>query len=165
MATSPTAISSPTPTRGDQLPQFTGETPTGGTIRLRDFYMRRNLALVFSDGPDYAASRDLLRGLAERRAAVQAEAGETLAVISGDSAVVRELITTLALPFPVVVDADNAIHQRYGLLDAAGVPRAAIFLVDRFGTVFETSLASEDRPIMNASEVPGWLEFIACRCT
>ena len=165
MATSPTEISSPTPTRGDQLPQFTGETPTGETIRLRDFYMRRNLALVFSDEPDYGATRDLLRGLAERRAAVQAEAGEALAVIFGDPAVVRELVATLALPFPVVIDDDGAIHRRYGLINDTGEPRAAIFLADRFGTVFEASLASEDHPIMSAAYVPGWLEFIVCRCT
>jgi len=153
------------PARGDRLPQFTGETPGGERIRLRDFYMRRNLALVFSDAPDFLATRDLLRGLAERRAAVQAEAGEALAVISGDAAVVRELVTSLELPFPIVIDHDNAIHQRYGLIDTTGAPRAAIFLADRFGTVFEASLASEEQPLMRADEVPGWLEFIACRCT
>jgi peroxiredoxin len=164
MAISPAEVSSAIPARGDKLPGFTGETPTGGKIRLRDFYMRRNLAVVFTDGPDYDATRDLLRGLAERRAEVQAEAGEALAVISGEPDVVHELVATLGLPFPVVVDADGAIHRRYGLVDAAGKPKAAVFLADRFGTVYEVSLASEDHPIMSAADVPGWLEFIACRC-
>ncbi|HEX3723317.1 MAG TPA: redoxin domain-containing protein [Nitrolancea sp.] len=165
MTTSPARVGSPIPTRGDLLPGFSGETPTGDKIRLRDFYMRRNLALVFTDGPDYAATRDLLRGLVERRAAVHAEAGETLAVISGDPSTVRDLAATLEISFPVVVDGDNAIHQRYGLVDASGEPCAAIFLADRFGTVFEASLATDEQPIMGADEVPGWLEFIACRCT
>ena len=165
MTSSAAQIGSPIPTRGDRLPGFTGETPAGDKIRLRDFYMRRNLALVFSDGPDYGAVRDLLCGLAVRRAAVRAEAGEALAVISGDPATVRDLVATLALPFPVVVDPDNAIHQRYGLIDDTNQPRAAIFLADRFGTVFEASLASVEQPLMGADEVPGWLEFIACRCT
>ena len=165
MATIPTELSSLIPIRGDQLPQFTGETPIGETIRLRDFYMRCNLAVVFTDGPDYGATRDLLRGLAERRAAMQAEAGEALAVIFGNPTIVRELVASLALPFPIVVDADGAIHRRYGLIDAAGEPRAAIFLADRFGTVFEASLASAEHPIMGAADVPGWLEFIACRCS
>jgi len=153
------------PTRGDRLSLFTGQTPEGAPLRLRDFYMRRNLALVFSDTPEYAATRDLLRGLAERRPAVQAEAGEALAVISGDPERVRQLVAELSLPFPVVVDPDNAIHARYGLLGADGTPRAAIFLADRFGTIFEASVATDDGQIMAASEVPGWLEFIACRCT
>lgn len=153
------------PTRGDRLPLFTGQTPEGAPLRLRDFYMRRNLALVFSDAPDYATTRDLLHGLAERRAAVHAEAGEVLAVISGDVDGVRQFVEERSLPFPIVVDPDNAVHARYGLLDATGKPRAAIFLADRFGTIFEASVATDDGQIMAASEVPGWLEFIACRCT
>jgi peroxiredoxin len=153
------------PTRGDRLPLFSGQTPEGAPLRLRDFYMRRNLALVFSDAPGYTGTRDLLRGLAERRAAVQAEAGEALAVISGAAEQVRPLVEELSLPFPVVVDPDNAIHARYGLLDPGGQPRAAIFLADRFGTIFEASVATDEGQIMAAAEVPGWLEFIACRCT
>jgi peroxiredoxin len=153
------------PTRGDRLPLFSGQTPEGAPLRLRDFYMRRNLALVFSDAPDYAATRDLLRGLAERRAAVQAEVGEVLAVISGAADSVRQFVAALALPFPVIVDSDNAIHARYGLLAPDGMPRAAIFLADRFGTIFEASVSSDEGQIMAADEVPGWLEFIACRCT
>lgn len=153
------------PSRGEQLPLFSGQTPEGAPVRLRDFYMRHNLALVFSDAPDYATTRDLLRGLAERRAAVQAEAGEVLAVIAGDPERVRRFVGELSLPFPVVVDSDNAIHARYGLLGADDTPRAAIFLADRFGTIFEASIATDDGQIMAAGEVPGWLEFIACRCT
>lgn len=163
--TSSAPTSTAIPTRGDQLPLFSGQTPEGVPVRLRDFYMRRNLALVFSDAPGYAATRNLMRGLAERRAAVQAEAGEALAVISGDVDGVRQFVKELSLPFPVVVDPDNAIHARYGLLDADGEPRAAIFLADRFGTIFEASVATDEEKIMHAEEVPGWLEFIACRCT
>ena len=163
--TSSTQTSIAIPTRGDRLPLFTGQTPDGTTLRLRDFYMRRNLALVFSDSPEYTATRDLLRGLAEQREAVRAEAGEALAVISGDAERVRQLVAELSLSFPVVIDPDNAIHARYGLLDASGNLRAAIFLADRFGTIFETSVETEDGQIMAAGEVPGWLEFIACRCT
>ncbi|HEX7103429.1 MAG TPA: redoxin domain-containing protein, partial [Nitrolancea sp.] len=108
--TSSTKTISAIPTRGDRLPLFTGQTPEGAPLRLRDFYMRRNLALVFSDGPEYTTTRDLLRGLAERRAAVQAEAGEALAVISGDPERVCRFVAELSLPFPIVVDPDNAIH-------------------------------------------------------
>jgi peroxiredoxin len=163
--TSSTQATTAIPARGDRLPLFSGETPEGAPLRLRDFYMRRNLALVFSDAPEYAATRDLLRGLAERRAAVQAEAGEALAVISGDPEPVRRLVADLTLPFPVIVDPDDAIHARYGLLSATGEPRAAVFLADRFGTIFEASVETDDGQIMAADDVLGWLEFIACRCT
>ena len=35
----------------------------------------------------------------------------------------------------------------------------------RYGVVFEASIADEAHRMLEAAEVPGWLEFIACRCT
>ena len=151
------------PRRGEPIPSFSGRTPEGRRIGTRDFYMRRNLALVFTHGPECDACRTLLRELAAREPAVQAEAGETLAVIPGEPVAVSAM--SEGVPFPVVVDGDLAIHQRYGLIDADGKPRAAIFAVDRYGTIFEPSLADAGHAMMTAAEVPGWLEFIACRCS
>jgi peroxiredoxin len=151
------------PQRGEQIPSFSGRTPDGRTLGTRDFYMRRNLALVFTHGPECAACKTLLRELAAREEAVRAEAGETLAVVPGDLVPVSAM--SEGLPFPVVVDGDLALHRRYSLVDAAGKPQAAIFAVDRYGTVFEPSVADADHAMMPADEVPGWLEFIACRCS
>jgi peroxiredoxin len=148
-----------TPARGDRLPGFSGKQPSGEDIRLRDFYLRRNLALVFTHGPECSACREYLVDLAERRAAVQAEAADVLAVVPADAEQLPEL------PFPVVLDDDAVIHRRYGLLDADDRPRAAIFLVDRYGVVFEASITDADHAMLPAEEVPGWLEFIACRCS
>lgn len=149
----------PIPRRGDRLPDFSTKTPSGEDIRLRDFYMRRNLAVVFTHDPECAACREYLSGLAERRAAVQAEAADVLAVIPGEPTSIPEL------PFPIALDPDDEIHRRYGLLNADGGPRAAIFLVDRYGIVFEVSVAGENHAMLSVDEVPGWLEFIACRCS
>lgn len=151
------------PKRGEQIPAFTATTPDGRTLGTRDFYMRRNLALVFTHGPECAACRALLTELGRLEAAVQAEAGETLAVVPADGDALRELAAEL--PFPVVADPDGAIHRRYGLLDEQGAPRAAIFITDRYGVVFEPSLADDEHRMLAADEVPGWLEFIACRCS
>ena len=147
------------PQRGERLPGFSGKTPSGEAIRLRDFYLRRNLALVFTHGPECSACRELLAGLAEHRSAVQAEAGEILAVIPGDAKDLPEL------PYPILLDGDEQVHRGYGLLDAKGRARAALFLVDRYGVVFEASVAGADHAMLSAGEVPSWLEFIACRCS
>ncbi len=146
------------PARGDRLPNFTGTTPSGDPIRLRDSYLRRNLALVFTHGAECVACREFLTELNERRDAIHAEAAEILAVVSGDAHVA-------AFPFPIALDPDREIHRRYGLVDAGGSPRAAIFLVDRYSVVFEVSVANDAHEMLAASEVPGWLEFIACRCS
>jgi peroxiredoxin len=147
------------PARGDRLPSFTGKTPTGEEIRLRDFYMRRNLALVFTHGLECGACRHLLRHLAEKRAAVQAESGEIVAVIAGESGDMP------SLPYPVVVDQDGQIHRHYGLFDASDRPLVAVFLADRYGVIFETALADEGHALPSPDEVVSWLEFIACRCS
>ncbi len=147
------------PARGDRLPGFSGKSPAGQNIRLRDFYLRRNLALVFTHDQQCAACHQYLIDLAERRAAVQAEAGEILVVVPGNAEHLPEL------PCPIVIDDDSEIYRRYGLIGTDDHSRAAIFLVDRYGIVFEASVADGDHTMLSAAEVPKWLEFIACRCS
>lgn len=158
-----TAAAGTTPARGQQIPSFSGRTPDGRAVGSRDWYMRRNLALVFTHGPECVPCRALLRELARQEEAVRAEAGETLAVVPGLPAAVAAM--TEGMPFPVLLDSDGAIHQRFGLVDAKGEPQAAIFAVDRYGTVFESSPADAEHRMLTAADVPGWLEFIACRCS
>src|SRR5690606_12548876 len=79
------------PGRGDQIDYFTATGSDGETIRTRDYYMRRNLALVFSHGPDCAACRDLLRGLARQYAAARAEDGQVIAVVAAEPAAAEAL--------------------------------------------------------------------------
>ncbi len=159
MTTESATKGSAIPNRGERLPLFTGQTPRGEQIRLRDFYLRRNLALVFTHGLDCDVCQQILHDLVSIRPAVQAEAGEILAVISSTSASAPDL------PYPVLLDRDNEIHRRYGLIDANGQPRAAIFLVDRYGVVFESSNVTETHALLPVRDIPSWMEFIACRCS
>ncbi len=159
MTTRSANSTTPIPQRGDRLPSFSGKTQNGSDVRLHDFYLRRNLALVFTHGADCARCQAYLHGLAERRDAIQAEAGEVLAVAT------EALDDAPEWPFPVLLDVGNEIHRRYGLIDPNNEPRVAIFLVDRYGIVFEMSLADADHAMLQPDEVPGWLEFIACRCS
>jgi len=149
----------PVPARGNRLPGFSGKTPAGNDLRLRDFYQRRNLALVFTHGPECDACRRFLEELAARRPAVQAEDGEILAVLGGPAENAADL------PFPAVLDQDGEIHRRYGLLDAQGEPLAAVLLSDRYGIIFASAVADDRHALLPVDEVIGWLEFIACRCS
>jgi peroxiredoxin len=154
-----------TPARGELIHDFSAPTPEGTMMRLRDvYYLRRNLALVFTHGPECDQCRDLLRDLAIERALLRAEDGEILAVVPGDREAAGQLRSDLRLPYPVVVDEDGSVYDRYRLLTPDGAPKAAIFTTDRYGTVFEASIANDAHEMMPASEVPGWLEFIACEC-
>ena len=154
-----------TPGWGEQIIDFSAPTPEGAILRSREvYYLRRNLALVFVHGTECACCRDLLRDLAAECGSVRKEDGEILAVIPGSRAAVGQLRDELQLPFPVVADEEHTIFQRYRLVTPDGTTRAAIFATDRYGTVFEPSIANDAHEMLPASEVPGWLEFIACEC-
>jgi peroxiredoxin len=154
-----------TPGRGEQIIDFSAPTPEGAILRSRDvYYLRRNLALVFTHGPECQGCRDLLRDLAAERSSVRKEDGEILAVIPGSQAAVGQLRDELGLSYPVVADEACIIFQRYRLVTPEGGLRAAIFATDRYGTVFEPSIANDAHEMMPAEEIPGWLEFIACEC-
>ena len=158
MTTESTTRSFAIPKRGERVPLFTGRTSRGDEVRLRDFYLRRNLALVFTHNVDCEACQEILRDLVTIRPAVQAEVGEIVVVNSGAS-------VDADLPYPILLDSHNEIHQRYGLLDANGQPRAAIFLVDRYGVVFESSIDAGAHTMLPVHDIPSWMEFIACRCS
>lgn len=152
------------PGRGDSIPDFTATTADGTTLRTRDYYMRRNLALIFTHGADCADCRELLRRVARQHGAARQEAGEVIAVIPADATTVAKLRDELDLSFPLVIDEDLAIHRRYGLVSPDGAPMAAIIVTDQFGTIFDTSVADAEHQMMTAEEIPGWLEFVACQC-
>ncbi|HET9017576.1 MAG TPA: redoxin domain-containing protein [Thermomicrobiaceae bacterium] len=154
-----------TPARGDRIPDFTAPTADGATLRSRDLYLRRNLALAFTHGPDCAACRELLRGLARQVGAARAQVGQIVAVVPASPEAAMALALELDLGFPVVADADLAVHRRYGLVGPDSDARAALFVADRYGIVFDASVADAAHRVMAPAEVPGWLEFVACRCS
>ena len=164
MATGATIRRQP-PARGDQLPDFTAPGPDGRSHAPRDAYQRRNLVLVFTHGADCAACHAFLQQLATLEEGIAAEAGTVLPIAPGSVTAAPRLRDDLDLPFPIAADPDLDVYARYGLLDAAATPRAAVFIADRYGTVFESSVAEPDHTLIEPDAIPGWLEFIACRCS
>lgn len=139
------------PGRGQQFPDLRGETPTGRPLSTRDYYMRRNLAVLFV-GAD-ATGADWLRRADAIRAAAQAEAGE-IVVIAPRGAPTGAL--------PTIVDADGALATRVGLT-AADLP--ALFITDRYRTIFAGNRGERAVADLTPEDIPGWLEFVACRCS
>ena len=87
------------PGRGDQMPWLSGPTPEGSTLRTRSYYMRRNLALVFTgegdDAQDWAAEAASVRPAARDEAEEKACAHNRMLI---NSAVERYAVTTGADP-------------------------------------------------------------------
>jgi hypothetical protein len=139
------------PARGAQLPELRGLTPSGAPLSTRDYYMRRNLAVMVL--ADDATGAGWLRAAHAVREAAQAEAGEIIVIAppgldSGD--------------LPTIVDEDGQLARRLGL-EVADLP--ALFIADRYRTVFAGNRGANGVAEMTPADIPGWLEFVACRCT
>ena len=141
----------PIPRRGDQLPDLTGETPAGVPLSTRDYYMRRNLAVVFV--ADDATGAEWLRMAAALREEAHAEAGEIL-VVAPPGMATGEL--------PTILDVAHQLARRVGL-DAADLP--ALFITDRYRTVFASNRGEGGQPGLAPADISSWLEFVACRCS
>jgi hypothetical protein len=149
--TGPTRHATAIPACGDVVPPLAGRTPSGDTLRTRDFFMRRNLALVFVR--DDSIGRAWVAEAVELRRAARAEAGEIL-VIGPTGVLTGEL--------PSLVDDEGDLAARYGL---APDDLPALFVVDRFGTLFSSTHGERAIADLRPRDIPGWLEFIACRCS
>ena len=138
------------PGRGDQMPWLSGPTPEGTTLKTRSYYMRRNLALVFTGDGEHA--QDWAAEAASVRPAAHEEAGEVVVIAPPG---VDVGIT------PDIIDHDDVIAASVGLT-VEDLP--ALFITDRFGTIFAANRGAGAEDI-RPDDIPGWLEFVACRCT
>lgn len=139
------------PGRGDRLPDLSGVTPDGGQLSTRDYYMRRNLAVIFICAQTECA--DWIAAAAAVRNAAQAENGEILLVLDG---------TTDTEGLPAIVDDDGMLAARCGLRE---FDRPALFIIDRYGTIFAANRGPGAESGLRPRDIPRWLEFIACRCS
>ena len=123
MATSRTKRVPTTPARGQQLPDFTATDADGRTARPRDYYMRRNLVLVFTHGPECPYCQAFLRRLARQQRGVEAEAGQAMIVVPAEVEAIRTLRDQLDLPYPVVADPDGVSNLYRMAIDGGPVER------------------------------------------
>ena len=140
-----------TPGRGDRLPDLSGPTPDGGQISTRDFYMRRNLAVIFICAQTECA--DWIAAASAVRREANAENGEVLLILDG---------TTDTEGLPAIVDADGSLAARCGLGE---FDRPALFVIDRYGTIFAANRGPNAESGLRPRDIPRWLEFISCRCS
>jgi len=149
--------------RGDRIPDFTAPRIGDGTVSTRSYYLRRNLALIFTHRWPCAACQDYLWAIAGRIEAIRAEAAEVVAVIPlGPEVGVGDLA---GLPFPVALADEAEIHERYGLVTDDGRPLAGVVIADRTGTVYEVDLADEAHRLPEPEEIRSWLEFVSYECS
>jgi peroxiredoxin Q/BCP len=154
------------PAVGDLAPAFTLPAATGATIRRHDYRGRRHLVLAFLHDPGCDACVALLRGLAGRYDAFRAEDAEVLAILAVDASEVADLVSDL--PYPVLGDRDGAVRARYGAQDPDGMPRATLFVADRYGEIVWRAaepVGTSPAHGLAADEALSLVELLQVRCS
>jgi len=101
-------------TIGDQAPEFQAVTDTGGAVKLVDFRGRR-VVLYFYPKDDTSGCTTQACGFRDHYVEVEERDAVVLGVSPDDEASHRKFKTKYDLPFTLLVDADHAIAEQYGV--------------------------------------------------
>lgn len=139
----PSRVTHP-PAVGVTPPPFALTDLDGNCLELRELVLLGPVVLVFFRAAGSPACVEQLRDYKLRYAGLY-EAGATLiAICSGDRATALALVERERLPFPVLVDEDGSVLDRWGLEGAEGVTRTATFVLDKSGTVRFRAVDEDD---------------------
>ena len=155
-------VSITVPREGMLAPNFDLPRSDGGSVRLRSYRGRHGLTVVFTHGAGCAACRAYLAGGLEEYAAYAEENAELLAVVPDEAEAVAALRCDLALPFPVLVDADGRAFARYGLTPGRD---AAVLVADRYGDPRLWQVASTDHDLPPHAKLLTELRYLALTCS
>jgi peroxiredoxin len=146
--------------RGQVVPTFTLPDTGGAPIRRTAYRGTKNLVLAFLPDVEDDGARAYLRALAQSYESLRAETGEVLAILRGDRAAIAEARRELALPFPLLHDADGAATARFLPPEA----RAGVFVTDRYGELYFAAPTNETTTLPPVAEILAWLEAIDRQC-
>ena len=147
---------------GALFPDTTLPLASGGSLSIDSLRVRFDLVILMlgAGAIDPAAAR-LLDELAPARSAIEAEEGRVLAVRVSDQGAA---FNDWRWPFPLLLDAGGRFHARVGAVDAAGEPRASLFVTDRYREIYiATHPGQADWP-GTADDVLQWLTFVNIQC-
>jgi peroxiredoxin len=147
--------------RGQVVPTFTLPDTAGTSVRRTAYRDKKNLVLAFLPDAEDDGARAYLRALAQGYAALRAETGEVLAILRGDRAAVADARRELALPFPLLHDADGAVTARFLPPKAS----AGVFVTDRYGELYFAEPTASTAALPPVAELQSWLEAIDRQCS
>ena len=147
--------------RGEVVPTFSLPDTAGTPVRRTAYRDKKNLVLVFLPDAEDDGARAYLRALAQSYAALRAETGEVLAILRGDREALADSQRELALPFPLLHDADGAITARF----LPPPTRAGVFVTDRYGELYFAAATAGTATLPPTAEIQAWLEAIDRQCS
>jgi peroxiredoxin len=120
-------------------------------VQLSDYRGRRDLVLCFVGRDLHGAASDLLKSLSTRKDELEYEDTQVLVIVAGSLSAVEFLRARDGLAFPVLADADGAVHDRYA---------ANLVITDRYGEIYSVHRSTWP----TADEVMASLRHINAEC-
>lgn len=142
------------------VPSFNLPSADGEKIKLWDYKGRRNLALYFLTTGRANGEEKLLSVASRNYAGYRAEETEILVILHAGVEDAARVKSELALPFPVLADAEGSIHNKYLPSGSTG-----LFLTDRYGGLYHQFLASVASELPEQSEILEWLKYLEAQCS
>ena len=146
--------------RGQVIPTFTLPDTAGAPVRRTAYRDKKNLVLVFLPDAEDDGARAYLRALAQGYESLRAETGEVLAILRGGRSALADAQRELALPFPLLHDADGATSARF----LPPMARAGVFVTDRYGELYFAAPTADTTTLPPIAEILAWLEAIDRQC-
>jgi hypothetical protein len=147
---------------GRLFPDATLPMRGGGTLSLDVFRPKWDLVMVMlGAGPVSGDVEHVLDALAARRADVEAEDGQVVAVTA---AAADAQPGEWRWPFPLLIDASGRLHERAGAVDADGRASPALLVTDHYREIYGAMRPGEPGWPTKADEVIEWLVFANIQC-
>ena len=141
---------------GTTAPAFTLPQVGGGTLGV-PVAPPLPTVLLFYRGFWCANCRGQLQALREAFRSITGHGGRLVAVSTASETAALAALGSIPSPFPLLVDADVAVIDRYGVRDPevgehGPIARPAVFLLDREGVVRYAHVGADptDRPALGA---------------
>lgn len=152
----------PPPREGNLIPNVELPRSGGETVRLRGFRGRRALAICFTHRAGCAPCGAFLLGGLDVYAEYAAAGAELIVIVPDAPEAAVDLQHALALPFPVLSDADGTASRRYGL--APGID-AAVLVADRYGEPRIWRRSDEHHALPEHAELLAELRYLSVTCS
>jgi hypothetical protein len=148
------------PGRGQVLRDYSLLKTDGTPLLLSDFRGKQNLLLIFLVGSEptsiSGAQAQLLQALSEKSGEVRELETRVIVVVRPEQ---LPTVAALSAELVVAVDPSGTVFS-----DVGAEPDTTIYITDKFREVFHVYRIAEGASLPSASELVGWIEFVAMNC-
>lgn len=147
--------------RGAIIPDFTLENTEGETVSSRSFYMRRNYVIVLLPETIDRQWETWLQQL--NQAIEQIPPRDVICLIIAQPGTLSPVaIKRCSSPrIQTLIDSTGRARERFDHSPSSG----RLLITNQYGVIFHTATGDPATPGLDPSDIPNWVELIACRCS